>query len=831
VDQEKGRRKMITGVSSRKEVVDWKTVISDVNKVNVLTERVKKRKAEVIAAPRHISAKRSRLATDSWKETEAYPLNYRRAKVFQNIMEGNPIAIWDDELIVGSQSEFLRGASPPTDFFPEITWKVVTSEKPTTGSAVVFALLSDEDRASLKEDAEYWKDRSPVVIGQKRLFDAMGEDIEVYRRIVESGAVALWGDRIKGNMNIDYGKVIDIGFNGIIEEATAECDNLKDFSSEEDLAKLEFLKAGIICCQAVITFARRYARLAREMAGKEKNPGRKAELLKVAETCEWVPARPARSFREALQSFWFTHVAANLEGADYAETPGRMDQYLYPLYESDISTGNLTRQEAAELLGCLWVKFNEMECVRGEFIQKYSQSSQNQHITIGGVDEDGGDATNELSAIILEVARQMKLPQSAIYIKWHKGLNEEFLVKAAETNRDHGAGIPAFLNDDLSINKYLSLGVPLKDARNWIAIGCVGPVLSHCTGSPYSGTLLFNKSKMFELALNNGVDPRTGKMVGIETGDPRNFKSYQECYDAFINQFKFFMEKANKFMRVVGSGLKTFVSFPYCSMLTDDCIKHGRGIYQGGPRFQADISILDSGLQNVGDSLAAIKKLVYDEKKVSMDELLNALAVNFEGKEELRQLLLTAPAYGNDDDYADNIFNAVSWDTGKIATDYHYYSGSPTVVFRGGATQHYWAGGTVGALPDGRKAREPLADGILSPSQGRDVKGPTAVMRSATKMNHLEHAVASLHNVKLSPSTLRTREGINKFLFLIKTYFDLGGWHLQFNMIGQEAMIEAQKYPEQHKDLVVRVAGYSAFFVDLSPEVQNDIITRTEFGL
>jgi pyruvate formate-lyase/glycerol dehydratase family glycyl radical enzyme len=822
---------MTIDVRLSKKVKDWPEIINEVNKVNVLTDRVKKRREEFLAAPRHISAKRSRLATESWKETESYPLNYRRAKVLQKILEGNPISIWDDELIVGSQSEFLRGASPPTDFFPSITFQVVNSEKPTTGSDVVFALLSDEDRESLREDAEYWKDRSPVVSGQKRLLEAMEEDIEIYQRIVESGAVALWGDRIKGNMNIDYGKVIDIGFKGVIEEARAEIDKLKNLDSETDFEKIEFLKAGIICCEAVIAFGKRYAKLAREMAESERDAGRKAELLKIAETCEWVPANPARTFYEALQSFWFTHVAANLEGADYAETPGRMDQYLYPTYENDISTGRMTQQEAAELLGCLWMKFNEMECVRGEFIQKYSQSSQNQHLTIAGVDEEGRDATNELSVMILEAARQMKLPQSAIYIRVHKTISHEFLEKAAEANRDHGAGIPAFLNDDGAINKFLSMGVSLKDARNWIAIGCVGPTLSNNTGSPYSGCLLFNKIKMFELALNDGVDPRTGKLGGVRTGDPRNFKSYQELYDAFINQYKFFMEKSNRFMRAIGSALKTFVSFPYCSMLTDDCIKRGRGIYQGGPRYQADISILDSGLQNVADSLAAVKKYVFEEKKITMDELIEALADNFEGKEELRQLLLTAPAYGNDDDYVDDIFNAISWDTGEIASDYHYYSGIPTILYRGGATQHFWAGQVVGALPDGRKAYEPLADGILSPAQGRDIKGPTAVLLSATKMNHLEHAIATLHNVKLTPITLQTKEGINKFLSLIKTYFDLGGWHLQFNMIGQETLIEAQKHPEQYKDLVVRVAGYSAFFVDLSPGVQNDIIRRNEYQI
>jgi pyruvate formate-lyase/glycerol dehydratase family glycyl radical enzyme len=822
---------MTISIEPRKQVKDWKKILDEVNKVNVLTDRVKKRKEELLAAPRHISAVRSRLATESWKETEGYPLTLRRAKSFQKIMEGNPVAIWDDELIVGSQSEFLRGAGPPTDFAPNITFKIAGEVKPTTGSKVVFALLSDKDRDSLREDAEYWKVRSPVDAGLKLIFEAVGENDSTYQDIAASGAIAFWGERIKGNMNIDYGKAIALGFNGIIKEAEEECEKAKNLNSDGDYEKIEFLKAGIICCEAVITFAKKYAALAREMAGKEKNPKRKAELREIAKTCEWVPANPARTFREALQSFWLTHLAANLEGADYAETPGRLDQYLYPYYEKDIEEGRITCQDAAELMGCMWVKLNEMECVRGEFIQKYSQSSQNQHITISGVNEDGLDATNELSFIILEVARKLRLPQSSIYIRWHKDISEEFMVKAAETNRDHGAGIPAFLNDNGSIFKFLNQGIPLKEARNWCAIGCVAPILSHCTGSPYSGTILFNKSKIFELTLNNGFDPRTKKQVGPKTGDPRDFKSYEELYSAFLEQYKYFTEKAIRFMRAIGSSIKTFSSFPYCSMLTDDCIKRGKGIYQGGPRHQAEISVLDSGLQNVADSLSAMKKLVFEEKKITMDELLGALAVDFKGKEELRQLLLSAPCYGNDNDYPDNIFNAVSWDTGKILTDYHYYSGLPTVLFRGGATQHFWCGQTVGALPDGRKGYEPVADAVLSPSQGKDVKGPTAIMLSATKMNHLEHAMASLHNVKISPSVLQTKEGINKFLALIKTYFERGGWHLQFNLMGQEVLIEAQKHPEKYRDLVVRVAGYSAFFIDLSPEVQNDIIRRTEHRL
>ena len=541
-----------------------------------------------------------------------------------------------------------------------------------------------------------------------------------------------------------------------------------------------------------------------------------------------MPANPARTFHEALQSLWFTHLVVNLEAAADTEAPGRMDQYLYPLYEKDIREGTITRQEAAELLSCLWVKLNEMEGVKGLTHQQYDQGSQFQDVTICGVTKDGKDATNELSYLMLEVTGQMKMPQPPLYIRYHNGISEDLMVKALQTNRKHGAGNPCFLNDAVTLLKFVDRGVPLTDARDYSATGCIAVRVPNAT--PGDGTIMFNKVKAFELALNNGIDTRTGKQLGPATGDPRNFKTYEELYDAFIKQLEHAVHLFYKIYQVFMGRRGELYSNPFISMLQDDCIKTGKNEQQlGGARYpQLHADYADVGHQNVADSLTAIKKLVFEEKKISMTELLDALAVNFEGKEELRQMLLTAPKYGNDDDYADNTFNEVTSDTMRIMAKPLDWAGYPLYILRGGGSGHYYGGITVGALPDGRKAYVAVADGNLSPVQGMDIKGPTAVILSATKINHTEYAMTTLLNMKIMPAVVQTKEGIRKVISLVKTFFDRGGWHVQFNMIDQETLLEAQKHPEQYRNLMVRVGGYSAYFVELSPEVQNDIISRTQ---
>ncbi|MFC1929049.1 pyruvate formate lyase family protein, partial [Chloroflexota bacterium] len=725
-------------------IVD-KVNIDEVNRVKSLTDRVQKRKDEYLAAVPHVCAERSRLLRQSWEETEGQPVVIRRAKLFERMLQGKIITIRDGELIVGSQTKYIRGASPALDYASKPFLKMLTAEKLTAQSEAVEATITEEERRSLLEDARYWDGKAPGDIARQLVRETVTEQLEDYYEAHLFRWIQF--EKPPGVRTIDFAKVINQGLNGVIREIREELEKV-DLSIRGSWEKYEFLKAGIICCEALINFAQRYANLARVLAERESDAVRKKELEEIAEVCQWVPANPARNFYEALQSFWFAFLAMNLERAVHTDTPGRMDQYLYPLYEKDIIEGRIKQQEAAELLGCLWVKFNEMEAVKSLQVQESNQGSMFQDITICGVTRDGKDATNELSFLILEVTRQMKMVQPPVYIRYHNGLSDELLVKAVETNRDHGAGNPCFVNDAATLLKLTDRGVPLSDARDWIAAGCIEAYIAGgCLGG---NTLTFNPPKAFELALNNGIDPRTGKQLGPATGDPRNFRSYEELYDAFIKQFEHAAKIATSIARVGIQARNELYRQPFASILMNDCIKKGKDMLEGGLRYpQLRSSWSYVGHQNVADGLTAIKKLVFDDKKLSMAEILDALAVNFEGKEELRQMLLAAPKYGNDDDYADDIWNEVSLDTGRILTQQRDLEGYPMYINRGGASGHWWAGKCTGALPDGRKAWEATADANISPAQGRDVKGPTAVILSATKVNQLEHAMTAVFNMKI----------------------------------------------------------------------------------
>jgi pyruvate formate-lyase/glycerol dehydratase family glycyl radical enzyme len=800
--------------------------IEEVNKLICLTDRVKKRKDELMVATPHVAAERSRLLTESWKETEGDVMCIRKAKGFKKLMEGIPIVIHDDELIVGSQSKYIRGASPAVEWTPDYTFELFEGEKPTLAGLVVEAEVSEGEKASLLEDAEYWADRTLMkaeLKARRELFEKQIDDLEESRVLIATNT------RPTSSFVADFGKVLDKGLNGIIADIQEELKKVS-FLGKDDLDKYFFLQSMIITCEGVISFAHRYAELAKNLAETEEDTVRKKELEEIAEICRWVPANPARSFHEALQSFWLTFLSINLEHAFDADTPGRIDQYLYPFYTRDIEAGRLTRQEAAELLGCLWVKFAEMDGVKGRIWKVAGEMNQGQDITIGGVTSDGSDATNELTYLLLEVTRQLKTVQPPLYLRCHEGTPEQLWIKAAEVNRDRGDGNPAFLNDQAVLLNFTRRGVPIEAARDWAAGGCVHPHVSHASTGDLGSSI--NLAKIFEVVLNNGVDPATGKRLGPETGKMQDFSSVEEVFDAFKKQFDFFLDIFTKYHHFFWQLRNKYYSLPFHSALMDDCISKGLDYIMGGCRYpQLYFGLYDRGHQNVADSLAVIKKLVFEEKKISMADLMDALASNFEGKEELRQMLIAAPKYGNDDDYVDEIFNEVSlWVQRRIAEKKHPL-GVNFRVFRGGATQHFFFGQTVGALPDGRKAWEPLADGTHSPMRSMDVKGPTAVINSASKVNHTEVSTSSLFNMKFSRSFLRNRENLEKLIALIKIYFKRGGYHIQFNLMGQEILLEAKKHPEQYRDLLVRVAGYSAYFVDLSPEVQDDIIARAEHTL
>jgi pyruvate formate-lyase/glycerol dehydratase family glycyl radical enzyme len=825
---------MVSTIKVRQNVIDY----SEIDKLNVLTDRVRRLKQKRLEAVEHIASERSRLVTESWKETEDEPLDIRRAKLFRRIMQGNPVTIRDDELIVGSQSKYLLGTSPYVDYstvsaienliVPDMPANTKSYAKGTGGSSVKEAAVTEEEKESILEDCRYWAGRTTGDAVRKE------EDTRFpwLKDWIDSGLVLAQqtGSAPPSPRSVDYGKVIDIGLEGIIAEAKEELNKL-DYSDQASYKKDVFLQAVIIACEGAIEFAHRYARLAEEMAAKEKNPGRKKELEKIAEVCQRVPAKPARNFHEALQSFWFIHICVNLESASLAELPGRMDQYLYSIYTKDVlEEGNTSRQEAAELLGCLFVKFNEMTSIKIAYDKDNIPGTHLQDLTICGVTREGQDASNELSYMLLEVLAQVELPQPPIYVRYHNKINPEVWLKAVEVNVRRGDGNPSFVSDESRIISFTAHGIPLTDARDWGVAGCAGSIIprlaQHGGGL---GICYINLSKILEYVLNNGREPKSGKKIGLATGDPHTFTSIDQFIEAFKKQFDYLIGIQVKMSHIICWVDVANYHTPFTSSLLGDCIAKGMDAREGGVRYPEFLyHVSDRGLQNVADSLAAIKKVVFEDKKLSLDEVLDAVSKNFEGKEDLRNLLKAAPKYGNDDDYVDEIFSDLSlWLQNRIGEEKNPF-GSRLWSGRSGAVAHVMFGKLTGALPDGRKDEEPLADGYLSPTQGMDVKGPTAVFNSASKVNHNENSFAALMNMKFDRKVFDNRDSLVKLAHLVENFFNRGGFHIQINILDKETLIEAQKQPELYGNLLVRVAGYSAFFVDLPREIQDEIISRTE---
>lgn len=800
-----------------------------VDSVNCLTDRVKKLIQVRKDAVEHIACERSRLVTESWRETEGEPLDIRRAKLFAAIMRGNPVVIREGELIVGSQSKYVFGSSPYVDYNPEAAIEnLMNLDGASGGSSVREAAISEDERKILEEDCRFWSGRSTG----DAIHKAEKEKFPFLSDWIESGLVLAQNTgNPPGVRTVDYGKVIRVGLEGIIDEAKAELDKLDYTVNPAEVYRKEcFLQAVIIACNGAIEYAQRYSRLAAEIAEKETRPARKKELERIAEICRQVPAKPARDFYEALQSFWLIHICVNLETAFLAECPGRMDQYLFPMYYKDvIAEGKLSRQEAAELLACLFVKFNEMTCVKIAYDKKNIPGTHLQDVTICGQNAEGKDASNELSYMFLEVLAQVEFPQPPIYVRYHNKINPKIWLKALEINVRRGDGNPALLNDETRIVSFVDHGISLTDARDWSAAGCAGsitPGVSMHGGS--MGICYINLAKMFEYVLNNGREPKTGKQIGPATGDPLTFTSIDQFVEAFKKQFDELFKTFVMMSYVVSSVDRTNYHIPFTSALLGDCIKKGMDAREGGVRYPEFLyHVSDRGLQDVADSMAAIDTLVFREKKLTMKELLDAVSMNFEGRENIQAMLRAAPKYGNDDDYVDDLFGDLSlWLQNRIRQERNPF-GSPLWSGRSGAVAHVTFGAVTGALPNGRKAGEPLADGFLSPAQGLDLNGPTAVFNSASKVNHVENSTGALMNMKFERKLFSSKENIAKLAAMVENFFLRGGFHIQINILDRETLLNAQKNPEKYANLMVRVAGYSAFFVDLPRNVQDEIMART----
>jgi pyruvate formate-lyase/glycerol dehydratase family glycyl radical enzyme len=768
-----------------------------------------------------ISLERARLLTDSWKTTDGLPVPIRRGKAFEKIVSEIPIYIDEDQLLVGD----FAAKSGFAEWYPEFSagWvlKDVSSEK-----ALQVFKVKDVNKSEMVEIARYWNERCVEsaffkYVNPEKLpewIDMSEENCYIQRHLSLL-------DRLGGYHSVNYEKVITKGFFGILKEIEHEI-KLTAIRDDVSLNKVNFLKGCAIAMNAGVKYGRRYAELAKELATKAKGK-RKEELLKIAEVCEWVPGNPARNFYEALQSMWFVHVLEYLETRAEGESPGRIDQYLYPSYKRDIEKSLLDRERVIELLECLRVKMSTLR----QFSNKYfyegtSGEAQFHNITLGGQNRDGSDATNELSYLILEAAMRTKTPHPTLSIRMHDKLPDEFALKGIELVTT-GVGYPAFFNDSSCIPYLLNLGVPLEDARNYVLGGCVVPNIAGQVGP--GQPISFHLAKCLELALYDGFDPRSNKQVGPHTGKFENFKTFEEVVGAFQKQTEHFSIEAATIMNIQRCLREQMICPVFNDSLTDDCIKRGKSSLGDGARYQIHYHN-GRTMINVADSLAAIKKCVFDDGAVSKKELLEALQCNFKGKEAVRKQLLAAPKYGNDDDYVDTLCNDLYnwWQDMVVKLDAGYGAKYLAAAYSVGG--HTTAGERTGALPSGRLAGVSLAEGSLSPAQGSDTNGPTAVINSCSKVDQSK-ILATLLNMKFHPSALKTVDDRKKLLALIKTYFDSGGKHVQFNVVDKKTLLEAKSHPELHRNLIVRVAGYSAFFTELSPTMQDEIIARTEHTL
>ncbi len=781
--------------------------------------RVSKLRKKMLALP-EVCIERGYLMTESYKETESEPAIIRRAKALGKVLKEMTIRIGDGELIVGRATSKPRGGS----LLPELSWEWYLKEMDTlsTRDWDRFAPLTEEEKTKMKEFLPYWKGKSLYEKWQ----GMVPENAQKLDTKIQCGGVYCGNSFYLAHISPDYEKVLTKGLNAVKKQVDEELGKL-NLAEIKDFEKFQFLKAVDITLEGATSFAKRYAELARSLAEKESDIQRKGELERISETCNWVPANPARTFYEALQSVWLTHIALMIEGWGNGIGFGRPDQYLYPFYKKDIDEGRITKEEACELIALLYIKMNGLlNVLRGEIVKTFPGFPIWANLALGGVTRDGKDAVNELSYLFLDAEADVRLSSEDLIIRVHKNTPDAFLMRACEIARLL-RGKLKFVSDEMTIQQLLSDGKPIEYARDYVIAGCTTPTVPGYSHDLPGGPC--NLPLMLELALNNGASRLAGEQIGPKTGDPTEFRSYDEVWDAYKKQVEALVPVAVLFGNVDKQLFAEFAPTPFQSALFHGCIEKGIDITNGGTAPYRAYAIKFCGAPNVGDSLAAIKKAVFEDKRITMDRLIDALDKNFEGEEEILHILKSAPKFGNDDDYVDSIVNEILTHASKEAAKYKGIAGVITNAGGGGVTGHIPLGYAVGALPDGRRAGEPLSEGGISPYQGRNVSGPTATIRSAAKVDHAKLTNGAVLNMRFNPDLLKDESKMRKFASLIRTFCETGGALVQFNIVSTDMLRDAQRHPEEYRDLLVRVATYSAYFVELGKELQDDIIARTEF--
>ena len=798
-----------------------------------MNPRVQILKQRLVVEKYPICVEKARLVMESYRQTEGEPQILRRAKATAHYLDNKTIFIEDNELIVGNIASKPMGLEAGS-LGP--TWPKEDLEQ--LGKAGLE--ISDEDEALLRSMDDYWKGKGRTLDERQGQF----YDDERLWPFIQSGILCPpWKKKDEGRgpgaagvgwglglgqslIVVDYARVLHEGLDKIIQDAEDELGNLK-FMSADAIKKADFLKSVIIALSAIVRIAKRFGDLAAEMASRETDSTRKKELERVAETCRWVPGKPARTFYEAMQSFWFIWVMI----ANGTTPGGRFDQFMYPLYKKDKEEGRMTDDDALELLECLRIKVMQYNFVGGGKMQreKWAGLARWHNWVIGGVTPDGKDATNELSYLILEAAKDCQTPHHTITVRVHEGTPEALMLKALQVVKT-GIGLPAFVGDKSYIEYLVNQGVPLQDARDYALAGCLDVNIPGKSRILAFG--MFIAPLVFEIAMNNGIEPRTGRQLGPRTGEFESFGTFDDLMKAFKEQLAYFMSLAAEEHNILLQAQRELFPDAVHSALMVDAIKVGRDALDRTLPFENGSALNLVGMINVADSMAAVKKLVFDEKQVAKKELKAALAANWQGNgyDKIHKMCLAAPKYGNGDPSVDSIAKELYQFWADTAVTFPTAWGGTNKPTGISITAHAPGGALTGATPDGRYAGETLADGTISPAQGRDTHGPTAVIRSAITIDQVPYQ-ATLLNIKFHPSALNSTEDLGKLSDLIKTYFSFGGKHIQFNVVNKQTLLDAQEHPERHHDLIVRVAGYSAYFVTLGRPVQNEIIARTEHGL
>ncbi len=829
------------------------------------TDRIPKLVEHLFAKMPEIESARAVLLTESYRATEGEPIIMRRAKAFAHILDNIPIIIRDNELVVGSTTIAPRGCQT----YPEFSYEWLEAEFDTVEHRTADPFyISEQTKKDLREVHKYWKGKTTSELATAYMapetLRAMAHDMFTPGNYFYNGV---------GHVTVKYEKVLAVGYAGIIAEAKellAAC----RLGDGDYARRSRFLQAVIISCEAVIRYARRYAALAEQTAQQETDQKRRQELWQIAKNCANVPEKGAKSFWEACQSFWFVQQLLQIESSGHSISPGRFDQYMYPYYKADLDSGAITREAAQELIDCIWVKLNDLnKCRDAASAEGFAGYSLFQNLIVGGQDREGLDVTNDLSFMCLSASAHVFLPQPSLSIRVWNGSPQALLLRAAALTRT-GIGLPAYYNDEVIIPSLMSRGLTLQDAREYNIIGCVEPQKAGKTEG-WHDAAFYNMCRPLEVVFESGYDK--GEFIGVATKPVEEMTSFEEFYDAYKQQQNYFISLLVNADNAIDVAHATLCPLPFESCMVDDCMKRGMSLQEGGAVYNFT-GPQGFGIANMADALYAVKKLVFEEKKIAMKDLKRALTLNYGkgldeksvkdialrivgalqeqgvtvGAEEIGQIVAQVkqmdvseadkkkfqemldlidqvPKFGNDIAEVDAFARDVAYTYTKPLQEYRNPRGG---MFQAGlypVSANVPLGAQTGATPDGRLAHMPVADGV-SPSAGKDVKGPTAAANSVAKLDHGIASNGTLFNQKFHPTALSGEKGLENFVALIRSYFDQKGSHMQFNVVDRETLLDAQAHPDQYRHLVVRVAGYSALFTTLSKSLQDDIIRRTEQG-